>query len=746
MIRALVVARSLAGYPGYLHKVRALILGASVLIVTLLALAAAAVPAFLHETQEKVNQASPAASEPENATFLYAERGFERLWSGNRITRIYLSSADPDLAPSPPGVQQFPGVGEVYLSPRLRELARSDDVIAHLLDGYTVVGDIAPAGLAGPQEARGVFGLSFDDADRLTAANGYGASGGPVPEEGPLLLVLGIFLTLLVLVPTGGLVLIAAKLGEAERGDRGAVLRMLGAPRSLAGSVAAYECALVAAPAGLLGVLVFRLLSSVELNIPFVQVSDFPGSLQVSWWATALIVVGVVTMHCAIAARVTASGKPSVQPLLEVRTPARWPVYVLGVSLVLLAGLWAVSALPPAVAGVAFFVVVALIATTLAFALPAAIRIAAARAASWFSGAELYGARVLSSRALPSIRLAALTSVLVVALGIAVPFLMILKGGPSSLDEYTPASPETVVTVPGVGRTLDQVTNSPGVELTAPLFSANGLDQRQRKTAAVAVLVATCSQARELLEMPLQSCSTEPDSNGVWLNTDLLRGFVQATSLQTDGPPLDLPSDDALEVDANLPVELSGVLLLQPDVAQRLDVDTASTGLVLRVRTEQVDTLLAQIAALAPWAYPTTGDLEFFDPDQRQYPGTTQVVLLAATTSLILAALMLLTATLGEAAALNRRVRPLIVLGAPRTQLLRLHATTTAVPILFSGTLATAIAYLAGNALHTLDDRAVTPPLTYSALLAGTVLLAATTFLVSTPVAITADRRRRLSS
>jgi hypothetical protein len=254
---------------------------------------------------------------------------------------------------------------------------------------------------------------------------------------------------------------------------------------------------------------------------------------------------------------------------------------------------------------------------------------------------------------------------------------------------------------------------------------------RAKKGPGVTVLSATCAETARLLLAEVRPCPDMP----VWLSDQTDPAPAGKSSLA--GSPDDVlvpPVEEVIHI-ANLPGELAGLLLVPPDVARTLEVEPSTRGVVASVPTAYVDEYVARVSVLAPWAQTRTDVFEYSNPDQRLYPGTRRLVILAAWTSLVLAALSLLAASLGEVATQRRRSGQLDILGAAGADLSRLHITTTAAPLLVAGAVATGVSLLVGRAIVHMDDRAVSPPSMYLAMVIGTIVVSAGTALVTAPLA-----------
>lgn len=213
---------------------------------------------------------------------------------------VWIAPLRPDAAP-PPGVERWPGPGEVVASPQLLK-----DVGAHRGDLFgKVVGTIGPAGLEVPAERRAYVGITPTPAEEavMTPITGFGSGGIPGMWGFP---TLNAHPTWVIILAIGGLLVVPALValavasgidGEARR-VRTVQLQAVGAharhvawldlaealPAIAAGSLVAGGITVVLGFSGLT-------IPSLDLVIPASQVR--------SWWsqaAVALLVAHVIAM------------------------------------------------------------------------------------------------------------------------------------------------------------------------------------------------------------------------------------------------------------------------------------------------------------------------------------------------------------------------------------------------------------------------------------------------------------------
>lgn len=232
-----------------------------------------------------------------------------------------LLRAEGPQAPVPPGLDRLPRTGELFVSPALAELLRSDD--GALLRGrlpQPIAGTIGDAGLAGPAELAWYLG-----SDRLVPEEGGGAVsridrfGEEVSREGldPVLQTLAVVMLTALLLPVAVFVAAAARFGGEARDRRLAALRLLGADMRMTRRIAAGE-ALVAALLGLaLGVLLFVAARQVAGEVALFDLSVFPGDVQPSAGLALAVLLGVPA--AAVGVTLVALRGVVIEPLGAVR-------------------------------------------------------------------------------------------------------------------------------------------------------------------------------------------------------------------------------------------------------------------------------------------------------------------------------------------------------------------------------------------------------------------------------------------
>lgn len=201
----------------------------------------------------------------------------------------------------PPGVARLPYAGEAVVSPALRDLLASDDadLFAPRLGGARVIGTIAPAGLAGPQELAFYLGsdrLTTDEADRI---NAFGAgSGAPFS---PVLVLLIVIISVVLLLPIAVLIGTATRFGGERRDRRLAALRLVGADRQMTRRIAAGEALATALLSLAAGAVFFALGRQVVPLVTLWDISLYAGDLRPSPLLALAVAVAVPALAVTVA-------------------------------------------------------------------------------------------------------------------------------------------------------------------------------------------------------------------------------------------------------------------------------------------------------------------------------------------------------------------------------------------------------------------------------------------------------------
>ncbi|WP_341829933.1 FtsX-like permease family protein [Streptomyces hainanensis] len=310
--------------------------------VVVLALAAS-VPSALEARAQRVEAREPVwamdDSGPGPDTFLTAGGATE--YRGEEIGGLVLqpeAGAATTAAP-PPGLDAFPGPGEMVVSPALAELLDSADgrLLAERLD-HERVGVIGDDGLDGPGDLYYYLG-SDALAGEASRATGFGNPTFGEPLTAAMaLLVLVICVGLL--MPVAVFIGTAARFGGERRDRRLAALRLVGADMAMTRRIAAGESLAGSLLGLLLGVPLFLAARQYLGTLRVADLSAYPGDIVPE--AGLILLVLLVVPAAALTVTLFALRGVTVEPLGVVRhaegRPRRlvWRVVPLLLGLLLL--------------------------------------------------------------------------------------------------------------------------------------------------------------------------------------------------------------------------------------------------------------------------------------------------------------------------------------------------------------------------------------------------------------------------
>ncbi|UCM90091.1 ABC transporter permease [Streptomyces marincola] len=310
---------ALTGGPGW---ARTLLTAAGVGLGVVVLMLAASVPHMLAERDARADARTPIHlgedAEAGQDTVLTAYAGTE--YRDAMIGGLELqpdAGVEETTAQPPPGVDAWPGPGEMVVSPALRDLLDSEDggLLAERLD-HTTVGIIGPEGLEGPSELyyyAGVDTLEHGD-DMRVGGFGTAVAESPLPA---ILVLLILVLCVVLLMPVAVFIATAVRFGGERRDQRLAALRLVGADADMTRRIAAGE-ALVGALFGLVaGVGAFLALRQYLGSVTVWEFSAYPRDIVPSPVLTMLILVGVPV--AAVAASLFALRGVAIEPLGVVR-------------------------------------------------------------------------------------------------------------------------------------------------------------------------------------------------------------------------------------------------------------------------------------------------------------------------------------------------------------------------------------------------------------------------------------------
>jgi hypothetical protein len=283
-------------------RTSAILMGVGVAVATTLMLVLVALPGA---AQSRVDRA--AWQDPAAADFVGEAGGGPMLmnisedrYDNRTITRVDVASTDPSGIELPPGIDRFPGPGEVLMSPALRELAAGlpASVLADRFPGE-VVGTLGTDALTHPDQLAVLVGHTEAElGGAAMSVFGFGLPGDSWDASLDLLAGVGM---VVLLVPSLVLVASAARLTATRREQRLAALRLSGAtPRQVVGMVAG-ENAIAAVGGALLGLALGPLARWAASHVPWQGGTWEPSDFTTSPVVTLAVVVAVPLLVLAAA-------------------------------------------------------------------------------------------------------------------------------------------------------------------------------------------------------------------------------------------------------------------------------------------------------------------------------------------------------------------------------------------------------------------------------------------------------------
>ncbi|WP_215455330.1 FtsX-like permease family protein [Streptomyces sp. ATCC 21386] len=243
------------------------------------------------------------------------------------LTRVFLARGGKSVEP-PPGLSELPAPGELYLSPRLREVLQQEPGLAQLLPGDER-GAIGAQGLAHPDELYAYVGVDHDELEGGSdpvAFFGRKEADWPTVEPSTLDIV-RFTLAGVVLLPLAVFLSVCARLSAAARTRRLAALRLLGLSRKGTQRVNAAETVAAALLGAMLGLGLYEVANQLisRVGVPGFKWYPSDGALSLS---TALIcLVGCPALAWFVgraSARKAAANPLAVRRSAAERAPGKW--------------------------------------------------------------------------------------------------------------------------------------------------------------------------------------------------------------------------------------------------------------------------------------------------------------------------------------------------------------------------------------------------------------------------------------
>jgi len=243
------------------------------------------------------------------------------------LRRIFI--AGDTSGPVPPGLEALPGPGEAFVSPELLQVMDDEPFVASFVPGQ-VAGTVSPAGLTDPNELFAYVGVA--DGARLTPASGFGGRG---DVEGSGSGLIAIQLSLFVLVPATGFLVVSATLSSRARGRRWDAMRSVSVPEPVVRHVAGIETGVTGLVGGVLGLALFTLVRRPLTSGGIGGLRWFPDDLHVTPTIAACTLVLIGGTGMVLGRRASRLRPVDSLHQRESRLPAglRWLPLVCGIAM-----------------------------------------------------------------------------------------------------------------------------------------------------------------------------------------------------------------------------------------------------------------------------------------------------------------------------------------------------------------------------------------------------------------------------
>lgn len=241
------------------------------------------------------------------------------------INRVDVAAL-PDTSARIPGIPAPPGPGEYYASPALQQLIEQTpaDQLADRFGSFA--GTIGKAALPGPDSLIVVTGAAESELRNSNGGLGLVSEFTTNPYGENAVTYRTAFLVggLAVLFPILLLISIVSNLGAAQRRERFATLRLIGATPGTVARISAAEAAVPSLAGALLGVALSTLVRPLAAEIPVNGTRVFIDDLATDWTAAAVVAAAVVL--CSMLAAGHRTLKAGTGPLGVTRAmPERMP-------------------------------------------------------------------------------------------------------------------------------------------------------------------------------------------------------------------------------------------------------------------------------------------------------------------------------------------------------------------------------------------------------------------------------------
>lgn len=637
-----------------------------------------------------------------------------RIPFGDRmLLRVDVDPSSADL-PVPPGLTQWPGPGQVSVSPAAGALLTEDVSFADLAPGV-VVARVADEGLRSPDELVIYRGVPRADQPRggepiTSPAHGgsrirdtMDASPGQMAALAGLLAVLAGF-------PAVAFLTVAARLSAAMRARRLGALHFLGAAPSMIRRVNAVETTALAVLGWVVAVLVYPAANRLLAGSGLLGSRWFAADTALTVTGACVLLLATLLLAGAIGARAdlgTNLTRVTVRHPGDRRAVSRWRLVPLAVGLASLTGQVVVGSARPDGAvpirlDLLMLSAVGVTGLGLVLAMPALVRVCGTVLATYGRdpAARLGGARASFDPA-GAARLVTALALVVMSAGVTIGQTRDARAVSTPMASVVPITVSASEIPSGHGSMLVDAVHGPVLAVVR-----SDLADRQVTT----VLVARCSDLSTVGNSPhpVDDCrdgTVYPFAGAAARGIDAadLRGLVPGADSLPEGGTL----PDALaktwptpQLDGLVTVDVASVIDASPK-GPSIDATGATTylgnlQLVIPTASELVDSTLGAVIRVAPYSQPSA---EGLDPDSGQniamINGFIRLGLLLGA-ALTLAALA--TGLADRATARRRADTELMLVGADRRTLHRAHLWEVLVTVGFGALTALLCGVLGGLA------------------------------------------------
>ncbi|WP_430381192.1 FtsX-like permease family protein [Streptomyces actuosus] len=420
------------------------------------------------------------------------------------MTRVFIARGTQHVPP-PPGLHALPRPGELFVSPRLHDVLRTERGLSALFPGKEA-GIIGPRGLAHPDELYAYVGVPRGKLKQFHALTSFGEPYPPSPtvEDGTLDIV-RFTLAGVVLLPLAVFLSVCARLSAAARTRRLAALRLLGLSTKGVQRVNAGETVASAVLGAVLGLAAYELINQLVSRVGLPGFKWYPGDGTLTLPTVLICGLGCPALAWFVgrgSARKAANNPLAVRRTAVPKPPSKWGLLPLVPGLGIVIGYCVAGAMGHAphdtrVSSVLMPVSVVLLGAGLVLTLPVLSRALARRVAQG-TGSLSMGLAMRRNEVEPGGALRVATGLVLLVYAAS-----LVQGVLIELDQVTKhESPVQMYGVPleGVtGKQLQALPHVEGVRAHVLKGRAEAKSELDGYTSDITALVATCGQMRAVV-------------------------------------------------------------------------------------------------------------------------------------------------------------------------------------------------------------------------------------------------------